>query len=255
MYWPLVGITSTLQQFMVAYREVFCRTEGFDHVSRYINGLLLSANKTLQGIYAQIVWPEGKQVSRRAMHESVFESDWSRETLMPRHRQNVAPHYRGRGRAVMSLDWTLSYHPYCEKIYGAKDAYDYVHRCNSCYQTVVTATVSNPQRVDGLAVEVQQPNYQKEELAYLQMTRQEDYDQMEQVRERLLELLHYRKHHLSYRKRTEMAVDIVKQIEAEGFYPQADYAFDQGGLNLPLTSLIEAFIKPWLTSVRRTRKS
>jgi uncharacterized protein YoaH (UPF0181 family) len=74
--------------------------------------------------------------------------------------------------------------------------------------------VSNPHRVDGLAVEVQQPNHQKEELAYLQMTRQENYDQMEAVRERLLELLHYHHHQLSYRKRTEMAVDIVRQIEA-----------------------------------------
>jgi len=253
MYWPLVGIGATLQLFLVAYREVFCRDEGFDHVSRYINGLLLSVNKTLQGIYAQIVWPEGKQVSRRAMHESVFESGWNRETLMQRHRQNISPQYRGRGKAVISLDWTFSYHPYSEKIYGAKDAYDYVHRCNSCYQTVVTAAVANPHRVDGLAVEVQQPNYQKEELAYLQMTRQEDYEQMEQVRERLIELLHYHQHQLSYRKRTEMAVDIVQQIEAEGFYPQADYAFDQGVLNLPLTTLIESVGKHWVSEIEKTR--
>lgn len=104
--------------------------------------------------------------------------------------------------------------PESEKIYGAKDGYDYVHGCSSCYQTVVTATVANPHRVDGLAVEVQQPNYHQEELAYLEMTQQDSYDQMEQVRERLIELLHYRQHQLSYRKRTEMAVDIVKQIEA-----------------------------------------
>jgi len=36
---------------MAPYREVFCRAEGFDHVSRYVTGLLLSPNKTLQGIY------------------------------------------------------------------------------------------------------------------------------------------------------------------------------------------------------------
>jgi hypothetical protein len=39
---------------------------------------------------------------------------------------------------------------------------------------------------------------------------------MEAVRERLIELLHYHQHQLSYRKRTEIAVDLVKQIEAEG---------------------------------------
>ena len=85
------------------------------------------------------------------------------------------------------------------------------------------------------------------------MTRQDDYEQMEQVRERLIELLHYHQHQLSYRKRTEMAVDIVQQIEAEGFYPQADYAFDQGVLNLPLTTLIESAGKHWVSEIEKSR--
>ena len=40
---------------------------------------------------------------------------------------------------------------------------------------VVTASISNGQRVDGIAVKVQHPNYEKEELAYLEMTAQESY--------------------------------------------------------------------------------
>lgn len=47
------------------------------------------------------------------------------------------------------------------------------------------------------------------------MTRQDSYAQMEQVRERLIELFHYQKNRLAYRKRTEIAVEIVKQIESE----------------------------------------
>ena len=253
MHCPLVGIGATLKGFLQDYREVFCRLAGFDHVSRYINGLLLSPNKTLQGIYAQIVWPEGSQVSRRAMHEAVFESPWYRDALMCRHRELMAPRYRGGGRAVISLDWTYSYHPYSRKIYGAKAAYDHVHSGWSRYQTVVTAAIANPHRVDGLAVEVQQPNYQKEELAYLEMTHRETYEHLEQVRERLLELLHYHLHQQSYQKRTEMVVDIVRIIEAEGQYPQADYAFDQGVLMRPLTELIESKGKHWGSEIERTR--
>ncbi|NJL55728.1 hypothetical protein HC928_11355 [bacterium] len=253
MYWPLVGIVPTLQTFLAAYREVFRRESGFEPVSRYINGLLLSANKTLQGIDAQIVWTEGKSVSRRAMHEAVFEAGWSREPLMQVHRQTIAPQYQGRGRVVISVDWTFAYHPYSEQIYGAKEAYDYVNRRWSRYQTVVTAAVANPHRVDGLAVAVQQPNYQKEELAYLQMTQRESYEQMAPVQERLIELLHYHQHQRSYRKRTEIAVDIVRQIEAEGHYPQADYAFDQGVLSHPLTELIESCGKHWVSEIERTR--
>ena len=71
---PLIGIPATIANGMRAYRDVFCRDAGFEHVSRYISGLLLSDNKTLQGIHAQQVYPEGKAVSRRTMHEAVFES-------------------------------------------------------------------------------------------------------------------------------------------------------------------------------------
>ena len=253
MHCPLVGIGTTVQGFLADYREVFCRQAGFDHVRRYINGLLLSPNRTLQGIYAQIVWPAGKQVSHRAMNEAVFESGWRREDLMSRHRELIAPRYRGRGRTVISLDWTYAYHPYSRKIYGAKAAYDYVHGGWSRYQTVVTAAIANPYRVDGLAVDVQQPNYRKEELAYLTMTQREHYEQLDQVRERLLELLHYHVHQQSYQKRTEMVVEIVRTIETEGHYPQADYAFDQGVLTRPLTELIESKGKHWVSEIERTR--
>ena len=118
---------------------------------------------------------------------------------------------------------------------------------------MVTAAVANPHRVDGLAAEVQPPNYQKAELAYLAVTQQESYEQMEQVQTRLSELLHYNQHRLGDRKRTEMAVDIVRQLEAEGDYPQADYAFDQGVLTHALTTLIESAGKHWVSEIERTR--
>ena len=251
---PLVGIPQSIQKSFQSYRSVFCRTAGFKHVSRYLTGLLLSPNKTLQGIYHQWVWPEGEQVERRSMHASVFESaGWNCQSLMQRHRQVVSAAHQGQGRAVLSLDWTFAHHPYSEEIYGAKAAYDYVNRCWSRYQTVVTAAIANPHRVDGVAVEVQCPNYQAEELAYLEMTAQDSHEQMEQVVQRLEELLHYQKNRLAYRKRTEMAVDIVRQLEAEGEFPQADYAFDCGVLSRPLTELIEASGKHWVSEIESSR--
>ncbi len=250
---PLVGIPRTIAKFLQSYRKVFRKEAGFNHISRYINGLLMSSNKTLQGIYSQLVWDEENTVSRRAMHEAVFEAGWQYQKLMKEHRHKIAGIHSRKGREIIALDWTFSYHPYSEKIFGAKSAYDYVNRCWSCYQTVVTAVVSNAQRLDGIAVEVQKPNYEKEELIYLNRTVKENYEQMEQVRERLLVLLHYQKNRLEYRKRTEIAVEIVNQIETEGQFPHADYAFDQGVLSRPLTVLIEAKGKHWVTEVERSR--
>jgi len=250
---PLIGIPKTVAQFLKPYRQIFRKEAGFEHISGYINGLLMSPNKTLQGIHSQIVWDKGSAVSRRAMHEAVFEAGWKYQDLMKQHRQVISEAHRGKGREVIALDWTFSYHPHSEKIYAAKPAYDYVNRRWSNYQTVVTAAVSNPVRVDGLAVEVQHPNYEKEEKTYLEMTAKEDYENLEQVRARLVELLHYQKNRLAYRKRTEIAVEIVKQIEAEGQFPNADYAFDQGVLSHPLTEVIEGAGKHWVTEIERSR--
>jgi hypothetical protein len=85
------------------------------------------------------------------------------------------------------------------------------------------------------------------------MTAQESYEEMAQVRERLVELLHYQKNRLAYRKRTEMAVDLVRQIEAEGQFPQAHYAFDNGVLCRPLTELIEQSGKHWVSELEHSR--
>ena len=250
---PIVAIPPSIESGLEAYRSVFVREAGFKHVSHYVSGLLLSENKTLQGIYAQRVFSDGKQVSRRAMHEAVFEAGWDRQELMRCHRASVASKHRGRGREVLSLDWTLAHHDSSREIYAAKRAYDYVDRRMSCYQTVMTAVVANSKRLDGVAVEVQYPNYQKEELAYLKMTAKQSYEQMEQVWERLSELLHYQKNRLGYLKRTEMAVEIVRQLETEGQFPEANYAFDNGVLCRPLTQLIEQSHKHWVSEIECSR--
>jgi hypothetical protein len=92
-------------------------------VSRYITGLILSANKTLQGIYDAQVW-EGDKPSRRAMHEAVFEAGWDAEGVLSRHRAVIAPEHQGRGRAVICLDWTLLHHERGPEIYGTTKSYD-----------------------------------------------------------------------------------------------------------------------------------
>ena len=123
---PIVAIPPSIASSLKEYRNVFCLEAGFEHVSHYVSGLLLSENKTLQGIYNHRVFAEGERVSRRAMHEAVFEASWEREELMKQHRARIGSKHQGRGREVLSLDWTLSHHERGKEIYAAKRAYDYV---------------------------------------------------------------------------------------------------------------------------------
>ncbi len=231
---------------MAAFRDLFCRAEGFEHVSRYVTGLILSPNKTLQGIYDLQVWGHDTP-SRRAMHEAVFEAAWDSQALIQRHRATVARDHRGRGREVISLDWTLAHHERGPHIFGVDLAYDYVQKRTTRFQTVVTAVISNRHVIDGVEAVVQDPKALKEEVAYLEATAKDSYEQMEEARKRVLELMHHRQHQLEYRKRTAIAWEIVQRLEEEGQFPQANYAFDNGVLHLELTRYIESRGKHWVS--------
>jgi hypothetical protein len=249
---PITRVPETIATGMAQFRSVFCREEGFEHVSRYVTGLIVSPNKTLQGIYDLQVW-DRQAPSRRAMHAGVFEAGWDDAALMQRHRTAIAGDYHGRGRTVIALDWTLVHHERGPQIYAINRAYDYVTHRTTLLQTVVTAVVANREGLDGLEVIVQAPGNLHAEEAYLHATAQASYEQMDTVRHRVLELLHHRLHRLSYRKRTEIVVEIVRQLEAEGHFPQANYAFDTGVLTVELTRLIERGGKHWVSEIECSR--
>jgi hypothetical protein len=65
--------------------------------------------------------------------------------------------------------------------------------------------------------------------------------------------MHYVDHCKSYRKITEMAVDVVRKIEDENHFPQAEYVFDNGVLNLELTREIERRGKQWTSELECSR--
>ncbi len=174
---PLVGIPATISKFLKSYRQVFRKETGFQHISRYINGLLMSPNKTLQGIYSQLVWDEEQKVSRRAMHEAVFEAGWNHQELMKQHRtinyvsRTSRKRKRNNCKGIGHFPIILIVRKFSQpnkRMIMSIDA-------GVAILPVVTASISNGQRVDGIAVKVQHPNYEKEELAYLEMTAQESY--------------------------------------------------------------------------------
>lgn len=249
---PICGVPTTIQQGLAPYRDLFCRDEGFAHISRYLTGLILSPNKTLQGIYDLQVW-DTESPSRRAMHAAVFAAQWDAEALMPRHRAVVAQEHGRRGREIISLDWTRAHHEGGPKIYGVTKSYDYVERRMARFQTVVTAVIANRALVDGIEVRVQASNVREAEEEYLRATGQERYEQLGQARERLLELLHHLRHRREYKKRTEIVVEIVEQIEREGHFPEAHYAFDNGVLTVELTRWLERQGKHWVSEVEGSR--
>ena len=83
------------------------------------------------------------------------------------------------------------------------------------FQTVVTAVMANRQLIDGIDVQIQEPSFCKEEETYWKATGQASYEQREQARARILEFLHPLEPRLAYKKRTEIVVEMVAQVEEE----------------------------------------
>ena len=167
---PIVGVPEPIRRGRAPYRDVFCRDAGFEPISRYRTGLLLSPPKTLQGLYDVQVWPGDHTPSRRAMPAAVFEAGWDAEALMPRQRAVMAHEHRGRGREVLRLDWTYAHHERGPKSWAIHKAWDHVEQRMALYQTVVTAVMANRACLDGVEVVGQPPNVCEEEIAYLRET-------------------------------------------------------------------------------------
>jgi hypothetical protein len=250
----LYGIPKSVKIFLSNYRSLFSRDEGFGHVSRYITGLLISPNKTVQGIYDHLVFGEDeKRSSRRSMHESLFEDRRGSDSLISHHRKIVSRDYRQPGRKVLILDWTLCHHLRGPCIFGVKKRLDYVNNCYNLHQIVLTAVIANKERFDGLEALVQRPTYEKEEKAYLEFTSKPDYDSKEEALKRISELLHHHLHNKRYKNRTELFFEMVSIIEKENYFSDCDYTFDNGVLCFPLTQLIEKAGKFWLSELEKSR--
>ncbi len=251
---PIVSVPESIAQSLRSYRAIFSREEGFAWMSRYVTGLLVSPNKTVQGIYDLLVWPDGEAApSRRAMHASLFESGWSSDALMGHHRQELGVIYRLGGRSVVSLDWTFSHHDRGPKIYGIKKRYEYLEHRQSLYQTLMTGVISNRERVDGVEVVVQAPGFEKEEKAYLKATAKGGYESKEAGRQRVVELFAHMQHKWAYKKRSEIFGELVHQIEQEGHFPSSPYVFENGVLSVEVTQEIEKWGKYWLSELEKSR--
>jgi hypothetical protein len=220
-----------------------------------VTRFLRSPKKTLQGLYDVQVWASERAPSRRAMHAAVVEAGWAAEALMPHHRAVIAREHRGRGRAVVSLDWTYVHHERGPQLWGINTAWDHVEQRSGLYQPVLTAVVAHRELRDGLEVVVQEPQRYEEALAYLKATLQAGYDQMEAARTRLWALWHQWPHRLAYKKRTEIAVESVQQRDHERHGPPANSAFDTGVLTVELARCIAEAGQHWVSDVECARHS
>jgi hypothetical protein len=99
------------------------------------------------------------------MHAAGFAAAWDAAGLLSSPRAVVAPEHRGRGRAVLRLEGTSAHHDRGRHLWGVQAAWDPLQQRPARSQTVVTAVLAHRELIDGVAMVVQPPNQQAEEVA------------------------------------------------------------------------------------------
>jgi len=251
---PILSIPDVIKSSLSKYRDIFRTTSSFRHIGKYITNLLVNQNKTLQGAHYNVIDLD-KPVTRRAMHYGVFGSNWDDEGLIPHHRTIVSKDHQGQhGKEVIVLDWTFSHHDRGPKIYGNKIMYDYGKGCYSLLQTVLTATAANKKYIDGIDFRIHLPsNRIEEEKLYLKDTQKSEYLSLCESKSRLIELLSHREHVLSYKKKSDLFIEMVTEIEEEGKNTHSNYVLDNGVLQLGLVRCIENYGKHWVSELEVSR--
>jgi hypothetical protein len=105
--------------------------------------------------------------------------------------------------------------------------------------------MANHALMEGVEGVVQPPACHAEEIASLQETVRESDTPIAAARERHLALVPHVLHQRTYKKRTDMAWEVVQQLAQEGRLPLAYYAFDHGGLTVELPRYIEGVGTHW----------
>ncbi len=77
---PILEVPSTIQESLKPYRSAFVREAGFEHIARYLTGLLIFPNKTLQAIHQLQRWPEGQGIYDLKQNKGIINLGTSKDT-------------------------------------------------------------------------------------------------------------------------------------------------------------------------------
>jgi hypothetical protein len=145
------------------------------------------------------------------------------------------------------------HHPRGQHIYGVDKYWDYVeHRYTYAIQ-LVTSAISTGERVDLFDYRIYHRDFETQEKCYLEHTAVADSETDRAIWERRLEeLLAYQRNRLQAKTKSELAVELMNQMEGSGVAPDA-YAVDSGLFTPTIIGHVEQLNKPWVADSEKSR--
>jgi SRSO17 transposase len=245
---PIVSIPASIANGLAGYKDLFPRSETFQHIQEYCTGMVVLDRPSIQRMSQCFV--DGPCQS--SLNKTITSSPWSGVSVNQR-RLDLVRRYHQNGFTVGIIDSSLFHHPRGQNIYGVYRYWDYIEGCYTYGIQLVTAAISTNDRLDGFDYRIYHRSFQKQESLYLEhMALPDDEPDIGKWRKRLVELLCFQLHKEQAKTKSQLAVELIDEMEASQVAPRA-YAVDSGLFTPLVIHRIQQADKPWIADSQKTR--
>jgi len=245
---PIVSIPPSIANGLKHYKDLFPRSETFQHIQEYCTGMVVLDKPSIKRISQCLV--DGPCQS--SLNKSITASPWSEESVNHKRLESIQK-YHNNGFTVGIIDTTLFHHPRGQNIYGVYKYWDYISKNYTYAIQLVTAAISTNDRLDGFDYRIYHRSFLKQEQLYLEHTVVPAEEQnVSTLHERLTELLNFQLHKQQAKTKNQLAVELIDEMESSDLAPDA-YAVDSS-LFVPV--VIERIVqagKPWVADSEKNR--
>lgn len=245
---PIVSIPASIANGLAGYKDLFPRSETFQHIQEYCTGMIVLDRPSIQRMSQCFV--DGPCQS--SLNKAITSSPWSGVSVNQR-RLDLVSRYHQNGFTVGIIDSSLFHHPRGQNIYGVYKYWDYIEGCYTYGIQLVTSAISTNDRLDGFDYRIYHRSFQKQESLYLEhMALPDDESDIGKWRRRLVELLCFQLHKEQAKTKSQLAVELIDEMEASQVAPSA-YAVDSGLFAPLVIERIQQAGKPWIADSQKTR--
>jgi len=245
---PIVSIPPSIANGLKHYKDLFPRSETFQHIQEYCTGMVVLDKPSIKRIAQCLV--DGPCQS--SLNKSITASPWSEESVNHKRLESIQQ-YHNNGFTVGIIDTTLFHHPRGQNIYGVYKYWDYINKSYTYAIQLVTSAISTNDRLDGFDYRIYHRSFLKQEQLYLEHTVVAAEEQnVSNLHERLTELLNFQLHKQQAKTKNQLAVELIDEMESSDLAPDA-YAVDSGLFDPVVIERIQQAQKPWVADSEKNR--
>jgi len=272
---PIVSIPMVVKEFCIRFKDVFNRPAQRNHFESFITALCVGENRTVAGVYQQLV----NGPTYESLHHFMTESPWSvdklREVRLQYVKQQMAkgPDFQPgitclamkhdtipgapllisekQYPTVSSIDATYVHHT-GENIHGVYWYRDYGKRCYTKAQRLVLNTLVTPEKLVPLGWKLYHRGFLDEQKNYLEETAPEP-DADESIWAEYDALVEkYEQNQKEHKTQNELACELVDECEQLDVNVDV-YVCDAALASAELMDTIEKYGKAWVSRLAKTR--